>query len=52
MQKPGSGGAQRNDELTVAKVTQLLEAYILNKKQWKKLWHIVASEEGLWDYHC
>ena len=29
----------------------LLESYILNKKQRKKLWHIVAKEEGFFNLY-
>ena len=47
--KPGSGPPVK---LTVDAVTQLLEACTLNKKQRKKLWHIVAKEEGFIDLHC
>jgi hypothetical protein len=47
--KPGSGAPVK---LTVDIVTQLLEACTLNKKQQKKLWHIVAKKEGFFDLYC
>ena len=46
--KPGSGP---NPQISVKQVTDLLEACTLNKTQRKKLWHIVASEEGSFDFH-
>jgi hypothetical protein len=46
--KPGSGAKPRH---TVEEITRVLEACTLNKKQRKKLWWIVAAEEGFFDYH-
>ncbi|KAH6714497.1 hypothetical protein BKA61DRAFT_673819 [Leptodontidium sp. MPI-SDFR-AT-0119] len=47
-QKAGSGAKPKiSDE----EITNLLEAYTLNKKQRKKLWHIVTTEEGLFDFY-
>jgi len=34
------------------KVLHLLEACTLNKKQRKKLWHVVAHEEGFFNVYC
>jgi hypothetical protein len=48
IRKPGSGAPVK---LTVDAVIQLLEACTLNKKQRKKLWHIVAKKEGFFDLH-
>ena len=46
--KEGSGAPK---QITDEEVLQLLEACTLSKKQRKKLWHIVASEEGFFDLH-
>lgn len=46
--KPGSG---RPSKISDNEVLELLEACTLNKKQRKKLWHIVAKEEGFFDLH-
>ena len=46
--KPGSGARPK---VTEEEITSLLEACTLSKKQRKKLWHIVANEEGLFDLH-
>jgi hypothetical protein len=46
--KEGSGAKPK---ITDAEVLELLEACTLNKKQRKKLWHIVAREEGFFDLH-
>jgi hypothetical protein len=46
--KPGSGAKPK---ITDNEVLKLLEACTLNKKQRKKLWHIVAQEEGFFDLH-
>ena len=46
--KPGSGA---KPQITTEEITSLLEACTLNKKQRKKLWHVVAKEEGFFDYH-
>jgi hypothetical protein len=46
--KPGTGAKPK---ITEEEVTGLLEACTLNKKQRKKLWHVVAREEGFFDLH-
>jgi hypothetical protein len=46
--KPGSGAPLK---YSVEAITNLIESCILNKKQRKKLWHLVVYEEGFWDYH-
>jgi hypothetical protein len=46
--KPGSGAKPK---ITDEEVLELLEACTLNKKQRKKLWHIVAQEEGFFDLY-
>ena len=45
------GGNGRKPEITDKEVLELLKACTLNKKQRKKLWHIVAKEEGFFDLH-
>jgi hypothetical protein len=44
-------GSRAPLKLTVNTVTRLLEGCTLNKKQRKKLWHVVAKEEGFFDLH-
>jgi hypothetical protein len=51
-QVAGKPGSRRPPALTVDQVTDLLKSCTLNKKQRKKLWHIVAMEEGFFDLHC
>ena len=46
--KVGSGAKPKT---SVGEVTTLLESCTLNKKQRKKLWHVVAKEDGFFDYH-
>ena len=46
--KPGSGAKPK---ITDEEVLELLDACTLNKTQRKKLWHIVAKEEGFFDLH-
>lgn len=46
--KVGSGAKPK---ITEEEITGLMEACTLNRKQRKKLWHIVAKEEGLFDLH-
>ena len=46
--KPGS---RAKPKISIDQVTYLLEACTLNKRQRKKLWHIVAKE-GFFDLHC
>jgi hypothetical protein len=46
--KPGSGAKPK---ISAEEVTSLLEACTLNKKQRKKLWYIVAKEEGFFDIY-
>jgi hypothetical protein len=46
--KPGSGAKPK---ITDDEILELLEACTLNKKQQKKLWHIVAYEKGFFDLH-
>jgi hypothetical protein len=46
--KPGRGAQPK---ITAEQVTELLEACTLNKKQRKKLWHVVAREEGSFDLY-
>ena len=46
--KPGSGAKEK---ITDEEVLELLEACTLNRKQRKKLWHIIAQEEGYFDVH-
>ena len=46
--KEGSGAQLK---ITDDEVMKLLDACTLNKKQRKKLWHIVAEEEGFFDLH-
>ena len=47
--KESSGAIKK---ITDEEVIELIEACMLNKKQKKKLWHIVAKEEGFFDvYH-
>jgi len=38
-------------KISIAEVTLLLEACTIDKKQHKKLWHLVTKEEGLWDLY-
>jgi hypothetical protein len=38
-------------KITDEEIIQLMEVCTLNKKQRKKLWHIVAKEEGFFDIH-
>ena len=47
--KEGSGASKK---ITDKEVIKLMEACTLNKIQRKKLWHIVAKEEGFFDLHC
>jgi hypothetical protein len=47
-QKEGSGAKLK---ITDKEVLELLESCTLNKKQRKKLWHIVAKEEGFFDLY-
>jgi hypothetical protein len=46
--KEGSGAKPK---ISDDEVIQLLEACTLDKKQRRKLWHIVAHEEGFFDLH-
>jgi hypothetical protein len=46
--KEGSGATPK---ITDDEVIELLDACTLNKKQRKKLWHIVAKEEGFFNVH-
>jgi hypothetical protein len=46
--KPGSGAPLK---ISKEEVTRLLESCTLNKKQRKKLWVIVAHEEGFFNLH-
>jgi len=46
--KEGSGAKPK---IIDNEVLELLEACTLNKKQRKKLWYIVAQEEGFFDLH-
>jgi len=46
--KEGSGASKK---ITDKEVIKLMEACTLNKTQRKKLWHIVAKEEGFFDVH-
>jgi hypothetical protein len=46
--KEGSGAIKK---ITDEEVIKLMEACMLNKKQRKKLWHIVAKEEGFFDVY-
>jgi hypothetical protein len=39
-------GSRAKEKITDEQVLELMEACMLNKKQRKKLWHIVAKEEG------
>ena len=47
--KEGTGGS--NKKITDEEVIELMEACTLNKTQRRKLWHIVAKEEGFFDVH-
>jgi hypothetical protein len=47
--KEGTRGS--NKKITDEEVIELMEACTLNKTQRKKLWHIVAEEEGFFDVH-
>jgi hypothetical protein len=46
--KKGSGASKK---IIDKEVIKLMEACTLNKTQRKKLWHIVAKEEGFFDVH-
>ena len=46
--KEGSGAKPK---ITDKEITELMEACMLNKKQRKKLWYIVACEEGFFDLY-
>ena len=46
--KPGSGAKLK---ITDNEVLELLKACTLSKKQRKKLWHVVAKEEGFFDLY-
>jgi hypothetical protein len=46
--KPGSGAKPK---ITEQEITTILDSYTTNKKQRKKLWHIIAKEEGFFDLH-
>jgi hypothetical protein len=46
--KEGSGAKEK---ITFEQVTDLLDSCTINKKQRKKLWHIVAKEDGFFDLH-
>ncbi|KAH6696479.1 hypothetical protein BKA61DRAFT_662537 [Leptodontidium sp. MPI-SDFR-AT-0119] len=46
--KVGSGAKPKT---SVEEVSKLLDACTLNRRQRKKLWHVVAKEEGFFDYH-
>src|ERR1700689_1329587 len=46
--KEGSGAKPK---ITDDEVIELMEACTLNKTQRRKLWHIVALEEGFFDVH-
>jgi hypothetical protein len=46
--KPGSGAKQK---IMFKQVIDLLDSCTINKKQRKKLWYIVAKEEGFFDLH-
>jgi predicted esterase YcpF (UPF0227 family) len=43
---PGSGA---KGKITFEQVTDLLDSCTVDKKQRKKLWHIVAKEDGIFD---
>ena len=45
---PGSGAKEK---ITFKQVTDLLDSYTIDKKQQKKLWHIVAKEEGFFNLY-
>jgi hypothetical protein len=45
---PGSGAKEK---IMFKQVTDLLDSCTINKKQRKKLWHIVAKKEGFFDLH-
>jgi len=45
-------GSRAKPKITNDKVIELMEACTLDKKSRRKLWHIVAKEEGFFDvYH-
>jgi hypothetical protein len=46
--KPGSGA---KPQTSAQEITNLLKSCTLNKKQRKKLWHVVAKEDRFFDYH-
>ena len=46
--KPGSGVKEK---IMFEQVTDLLDSCIIDKKQRKKLWHIVAKEDGFFDLY-
>jgi hypothetical protein len=46
--KPGSGAKEK---ITFEQVTDLLDSCTIDKKQRKKLWHIIAKEDGFFDLH-
>jgi hypothetical protein len=44
-------GSGAKPKIIEDEITRLFEACTLNKKQRKKLWHVVAYEEGFFDLH-
>jgi len=44
-------GSGAKEKITFKQVTDLLDSCTIDKKQRKKLWHIVAKEEGFFDLH-
>jgi len=47
---PGSGSKEK---IMFEQVMDLLDSFIIDKKQRKKLWHIITKEEGFFDlYKC
>jgi len=44
-------GSRAKPKITDDEVIELMEACTLDKKSRRKLWHIVAKEEGFFDVH-